>query len=482
MSISSALISARAGLDVVGARAELVATNVANASTPGYVRRALTVSETILGGETAGVQIVGIDRSENERLSTERRRLGSDLAQSNTLSAAWGSLSQRIGDDVESSSLFQHITAFDSALKDAVQSPESTTHANQVVLSANNLVTEFNNLSTLISQQRQQADQDIADSVDTLNASLKQIEDLNRSLASIDRNSAEAAALFDERGRVLDQIAEFLPIQTHTRDSGAIDVLTAEGVYLVAGPAREVSFTAATAVGPGQSLAGGDLSRLMVDDTDITPGVGTFGAVSSGRLGALFTLRDSDLPALETQLDTMAQDMIDRFSGTGIDPTNPVGSPGLFLDTDATAGTGVAGRLQLNALVDPARGGAVWRLRDGLGTVSPGDPGNNTILSNLSNAFETVRTVGVPGLQGGFTATDLIAQLGALAGQKRIQNESVLSSTSLQFDTIQQAEASETGVDIEDEMQDLILIEQAYAANARVIEVANQMVRQLMEI
>lgn len=482
MSISAALNSARAGLNVVGARADLVATNVANASTPGYVRRALTVSETILGGRTAGVQINGIDRSVDVRLTEERRRLGSDMAQADVLSETWGRFSQRIGDDIESSVLFKNMAAFDTALKDAAQSPESTTHANQVVLSANNLVSEFTSISSMITQERQHADQDIAASVDALNASLKDIEDLNRSIASIDRGSAEAAALFDERGRVLDRISEFLPIQAHTRESGAIDVLTSEGVFLVAGNAREVSFTRSNAVGPAQSLAGGTLSGLMVDDTDITPGVGTFGAVSSGSLAALFTLRDTDLPELETQLDTMAQDLIDRFSDPSIDATNPVGSPGLFLDSDATAGTGIAGRLQLNALVDPDQGGAVWRLRDGLGAATPGSPGDNTILSNLSNAFETVRSISVPGLQGGFTATDLVAQLGSLAGQKRVQNESVLSSTTLQFGAVQQAEGDATSVDIEQEMQNLLIIEQAFAANARVIEAASQMVRQLMEI
>lgn len=482
MSISSALITARSGLNVVGARADLVATNVANASTPGYVRRALSVSETILGGKTSGVSISGVDRSVDARLTEERRRLGSDMAQADVLSETWGTLSQRIGDDLESSTLFNNLAAFNAALKDAAQSPESTTHANQVVLSANNLVSEFNSLSSLISQERHRADQDIAASVDVLNAALKNIEELNRSIASIDRSSTEAASLFDERGRVLDQIAEFLPIQTHPRESGTIDVLTSEGVYLVAGPARQVSFDPANAVGSAQSLAGGTLSGLMVDDTDITPGVGTFGAVSSGSLAALFTLRDTDLPELETQLDTMAQDMIDRFSDASIDPTNPIGSPGLFLDSDATAGSGIAGRLQLNALVDPDRGGAVWRLRDGLGATMPGSPGDNTILSGLSNAFDTVRSINVPGLQGGFSATDLVAQLGALAGQKRVQNESVLSSISLQFGAVQQAEADATSVDIEQEMQDLLIIEQAYAANARVIEAAGQMVRVLMEI
>lgn len=482
MSISAALLSARSGLTAVSARADLVATNVANASTPGYVRRSLTVSETILGGETVGVNIVGVERSEDARLSAERRRLGSDMAQSDVLSETWGSLSQRIGDDIDNSLLFRNLSNFDTALKNAAQSPESNTLANEVIQSANSLVSEFNNLSTLISQERQRADQDIATTVEQLNAALLEVENLNASLAGINRTTSQAAALFDERGRVLDRISEFLPIQTFPRESGTIDVLTSEGVYLLAGSAKQIDFTPSTTVAPGISLANGTLSGLSVEGTDITPGALTFGAVSSGSIAALFTLRDTDLTTLETQLDTMAQDLIDRFSDSSIDPTNPIGSPGLFLDTNAAVGDGVAGRLELNSLVDPDRGGAVWRLRDGLGATTQGPPGDNTILVNLSNAFETVRSINAPGLQGGFTATDLIAQLGSLAGQKRIQNETVLSSVSVQFEAVQRAESSATGVDIETEMQDLILIEQAYAANARVIEVANQLIRQLMEV
>ena len=178
----------------------------------------------------------------------------------------------------------------------------------------------------------------------------------------------------------------------------------------------------------------------------------------------------------------MAQDLINRFTDPAVDPTLTLGDPGLFLDTNAAAGDGVAGRLQLNALVDPDRGGAVWRLRDGLGAVAPGPPGDNTILSNLSGAFDTVSNISVPGLQGGFVYSDLVAQIGSLTGQQRIQNESVLSSISLQYQTIQEAEANETGVDIETEMQDLLIIEQAYAANARVIQAASQMLTELMDI
>lgn len=482
MSISSAIVSARSGLDVIGARADLVATNVANATTPGYVRRALSVSETILGSETAGVQVTSIDRSTNERLTSERRLLASDFAQAEILSASWSSLSQRIGEDVESSTLFQRLSSLDAALNDAALSPESTTHANQAVQSAKDLATEFNALSDLINQRRFQADQDIASSIEMVNASLIEVADLNSAIASVDRTSAQAAALFDERGRVLDRIAEHLPIQTFERDSGAIDVLTNEGVYLVAGPARQIEFTPTNVMGTSFSLAGGELSGLTVDGVDMTPGANAAGAVSSGSLAALFTLRDSDLTTLQNQLDTMAQDLIDRFTDPAIDPTLNVGDPGLFLDADPTGGAGIAGRLQINALVDPAQGGAVWRLRDGLGAVTTGNPGDTTILSGLVGALDDVRTVSQPGLQGSYSMSDLIAQLGSLAGQQRIQNEAVRSSVTLQHDALKQAEASETGVDIEQEMQDLLIIEQAYAANARVIEAASQMLNQLIDL
>jgi flagellar hook-associated protein 1 FlgK len=45
VSLSSAIYAARSGLQVSSLRAEIVATNVANATTPGYVRRSVTLSE-----------------------------------------------------------------------------------------------------------------------------------------------------------------------------------------------------------------------------------------------------------------------------------------------------------------------------------------------------------------------------------------------------------------------------------------------------
>ena len=64
----------------------------------------------------------------------------------------------------------------------------------------------------------------------------------------------------------------------------------------------------------------------------------------------------------------------------------------------------------------------------------------------------------------------------------RISSEAVEASTAAQHSIMAEAERQETGVDVDTQMQMLLEIEQAYAANARVIEIANQMMLKLMEL
>ncbi len=482
MSLSSAINAARSGLQVSSLRAEIVATNVANATTPGYVRRSVTLSETVLGGRTVGVTADGIARVADAQIKAQRRELTSDLAQASVLSSTWKSISARIGDTAEGNGLFKNFSDFETALARSIAAPESSSAAAGLLEAARGITRELNSLSEMVTIQRAEADREIADGVGVVNDALKQIQELNTRLSGMNRTTGEAAALIDERQRVLDTIAEYLPIQTVNRDGGTIDVLTTEGVFLVAGRARQIEFNPSTAFGPDISLADGELSGLSIDGVSLTPGAASFGAISGGLFGALFTLRDTDLPNLSAQLDTIAGDLVGRLSDDAIDPTKTPGDPGLFVDPDTAAGAGLAGRISLNAAVDPAQGGVVTRLRDGLGAVMAGPPGNSSILQGLFDAFTAVRSVTTNGFSGSFSSTELAAQMSSMAGQKRIQHDAVMSSTQTQHTIMLEAEQNQTGVDIDVQMQDLMLVEQAYAANARVIEVASQMIKLLMEL
>ncbi|MGA1342243.1 MAG: flagellar hook-associated protein FlgK [Hyphomonas sp.] len=481
MGLSSAISAAKSGLQASSLRAEIAASNVANATTPGYVRRSVTLSESMLGGQSNGVTANGVSRPQDVAVKAARRELTSDVAQANVLASTWQSISSRIGDAANGNGLFKTFSDFETALSRAVATPESSSSASALLTAARNITSELKSLSGMVSTQRSDADREIAEGVSAVNSALKQVETLNNRLAGANRNSPEAAALLDERQRILDAIAEYIPVQAIEREYGKIDIMTPEGVFLLAGNARTIEFTPTPTFGASQTRASGDLSGISVDGVDITPGASSFGAVSSGMLGALFTLRDQELTDLNDQLDTIASDLIGRLSDDAIDPTKTPGDPGLFVDTDPGAGAGLAGRISLNAAVDPQQGGAVWRLRDGLGAAAPGNAGNQSILKGLFDAFTAVQSVSTSGFQGGYSATGMAAQIASLAGQARVSHEAALSSSQAQFVILLEAERSATGVNIDSQMQDLLLIEQAYAANARVIEVAGKMINTLLE-
>lgn len=482
MSLSHAINAARSGLQVSGLRADIVANNVANATTPGYVRRSALLSETLAGPNSVGVHSDGIARASSDGLTAQRQSLSSDRAQASVMASTWQSISTRVGDTAEGSGIFGMMSDLASTLKAAETSPESKTNANAVIDAARALASEFNALADMAANQRAEADREIADGVNVVNQALRQVEELNTRLSSMDRASSGAAALMDERQRVIDTISEYMPVETVPRDFGGVDVVTKEGVYLVAGTARQIEFTPSNSFGPNQTVDSGALSGLSVDGLNLTPGATEYSAVSSGMFGALFTLRDNDLPDFTAQLDTLAGDLMGRLSDGAVDPTKPPGDPGLFVDTAPTGGPGLAGRITVNAAIDPAKGGEIWRLRDGVGAVAEGPPGNGQILSAMVDALTSARSISSSGFQGSFTSSELAATFASRTGQSRISNEAVLSSTSSQHAAALQAEQAQTGVDVDTQMQDLLLIEQSYAANARVIEVAGQMINRLMEL
>jgi flagellar hook-associated protein 1 FlgK len=205
--------------------------------------------------------------------------------------------------------------------------------------------------------------------------------------------------------------------------------------------------------------------------------------IAGGKLAGYFDLRDVQAPALQAKLDAVARDLVERFETPVTDPTLGTGDPGLFTDRGAPLNisdeSGLAGRISVNALVVPAEGGALWRLRDGLGAAAPGDTGNATQLNRLTDALTANRTAGsggfsVPrsavGLAGDFLSGVSVEAQGALSRQSFAQ---------AQTDTLIGAEL-QGGVDTDDEMRKLLVIEQAFAANARVISTIDEMIQTLL--
>lgn len=487
MSITSTLSNAYSGLVATSRAAELVSNNVANALTEGYARQDLAVTSSSLNGIGAGVRVEGIVRAENLIATANRQRADADSANQSTTSNAMARLAAALGQPGEEGALATRFVAFETALQAATETPESAALQAEVVATAGVLVNTINQVSTENRRIRMDADATIQRQVTIVNGSLKKIESINREITLRTSSGSDVAALQDERQRLIDGISQILPIKAVARDHGQIALISQNGAILLDGKAGELGFTATATITPDMTLASGGLSPLTLNGKPVDIGGSGAGLLDGGSLSALFAIRDEIAPGFDTQIDALARDLVERFEDPAVDTTLTLGDPGLFTDAGAAFNPldeiGLAGRISVNAAVDPAQGGAIWRVRDGVNAAVQGEAGASTILRNLVDAMTAPRapaaSLGVAAAGGASTfaagVTALRAQAAALA-----ENEAAYHAG--RATTFRAAELEVTGVDTDREMQHLLLIERSYSANARVIEAADGMLRRLLEI
>lgn len=488
MSISTAFRNAQSGLSVALRRADLVSSNVANALTPGYVRRDLAVSEQSTAGGGAGPKVDGVTRASDVALTRERRLAEGGAAREQAIATAQQALNRALGEPDDAFSLSGKYQQLESSLRALATTPESSPNQSQVLEAARAVVAGVNEVAGRAQQLREEADQAISRDVKYVNDALKQVEDLNQTISLAGNGGRDASSLLDQRQNLINEISKIIPVREIPRDDGGSDLITTEGVFLIAGKAQTLEFTPRGVVTPDLSYDGGAglLSGLTIKGVDITPGGPRPNqAIKGGSLAGNFAVRDQIIPEFTAQIDSLAGDLVQRFEAG--DTTLAAGSPGLFTDNgaayDATKETGLAGRLKLNDLVDPTAGGALFRLRDGLGAVTEGPTGNATIVNSLLDSLREARALS-PGAQlsGLKSAAQAAASIASDVGAKRLSAEQRLSTSQARATSIVDAEQTALGVDTDAELQKLVYIQQAYAANARVLQVAQDMIETLSRI
>ena len=268
------------------------------------------------------------------------------------------------------------------------------------------------------------------------------------------------------------------------------------GVVLPLDPDRDVLATTGAAVAPGSSFASGTLPGVTLNGLDVT------GQLGGGRLGEYVALRDSTLPRYQAEADVLASTLAGRLDAQG-----------LRLFTDARAATvpdpaavlrrrarrsGFAGRIRLEPRGGGEPGPAAGRhpCGGGLGGRSHrlhaepgGRPGRlhrpcSTACSTTASAREAaagapwpaIRTGGLgpdgtlaspfaapPGLEA-YAARVAAAQTGdrAAATEARTEAEALRGALEQKF-------GQQSGVDPDAEMAAMVALQNAYAANARVL-------------
>ena len=482
MGISSALHSAISGLTAASRAAEIVSENIANAQTRGYARRSLELSSNSV---SPGVRILGVHRHADPGIIANRRQSETIFGAAEALAGFHSRFETLVGRATDPGSISMRVADFETSLIEAASRPESPQRLDSTVTGARDLAQSITAASEGLRSMRTQADTAIGVQVDRLNQALQDVQTLNVRITATVANGNGVAALLDQRQMLLDEINQIVPVNVVDRDRGQVALYTDGGAILLDGPAAELSFSPVRDTMPEMTIDNMALSGLEINGVAVRTDSKN-GALRGGTLSAQFEIRDELAISAQADLDAVARDLIERFETASLDSTVAIGDPGLFTDSGAVFSAaneiGLAGRLSLNSSVDPDQGGESWRMRAGLGAVSPGEPGEARQIQAFIQILTERR---MPGSTGFGTGQQTLAGLGTVlmsrAAQNSGQSDRMLSFAAASMTELTRIELAQ-GVDTDAELQALMIIEQAYAANARMIEVADEMMQALLRI
>ena len=484
MSLTSALSNALTGLTATARATDLVSSNVANAMTEGYARRELTLSPREFGGTGGGVHVGGVQRIVDQAVLNDKRLADAAVADAGLRSNFHKRIEGLLGDPGQPTSLSGRIGALNTAFVEAASRPDSEARLAGVLSAAANLTTMFHSVSDEISAARTDADRAIARDVDFANTTLARLDDLNTQIVRQTAIGRDASSLMDQRQAMVDALGKVIPLVEVTRDHNKIALMSRNGAMLLDDSAAVLGFTPTPLVTSGMSLQGGPLSGLTLNGVDMP--MKSPGLLAGGSLSAAFQVRDEMAPIAQTQIDALARDLVARFANPAVDLTLTAGAPGLFTDAggalNPASELGLAGRIEVNALADPARGGELWRLRAGLGAADAGDVANAKLFNSLQAALAKP-TVPASGqfLGAARSMAGLSADFLSQVSSNRLAADSDASYASARQTSLTGLHLA-NGVDTDAEMEKLLQIERAYAANARVIQSVDDMLAEILRI
>ncbi|MEO9466786.1 flagellar hook-associated protein FlgK [Sulfitobacter pontiacus] len=469
MSLSGALNSATAGLHTTQGQSRIAADNVSNAMTPGYVRRE-AVLVTASGGQ-GGAVISEVRREVDATLQRMSRLENSRMTQYQSIQEGLTTYTAYLGQPGDGTSPADRFNDFQNSLTTLVNMPSSNGAQTSVALAAEDLVRSVKGAATTLSTTLNDVNMEIRYEVADLNTALYQLRDLNASGSGFTPGSLEAAQFDEKVDTILDQISGIVDTRIHRSSNGSISLYTVSGAALLEGRVvQDVTFNPSD-------------GTLMAGNQDITPFKDGVRGIQHGSLAGLSELKRETIPQFSQQLDEYARGLIQTFEEA--DASLAPGEAGLFTDNgnafDPANITGLASRLQINSKISSTGEAEVWRIRDGLGATSPGAGSEtvqiNAFLAGLDTAMNAATGTGIP---AEVTLRDFSAEMITSQAATRARAENDFNAAASAAEVVMSARRNSEGVNIDDEMQQLLLIEQSYAANSRVLTAVSEMIDTLI--
>ncbi len=452
------LHAALSGLRVAQQQLTVISNNVANATTPGYMRKILPQSSQVVDatGQILGVQSETMIRKVDLNLEKELWTQISTVSSFDVKATYLDTIEKFHGPTDKERSIAAQIAELKDKFAALSDSPSDGFLQQSTLAQAQQVAQKFNEFGNLITDMRNDAQNEIVAAVDQINDLLGTIAKLNRDIKGDGDLTRSVAGLQDKRDEAIKELAGLIDITSFTRGDGVIVIQTSRGTQLTDEQPTEVFFDPGI-IGPTTTYpasvagiyVGGDpatnLTSIDITDTNV-----------GGKIGGLIDLRDDILVQYQAQNDELAHKLALRMEAQGLrlftDASNTVPSdapPDIsIIPPVAVSYVGFASVIRVNQnIIDN-----IALLQQGTYTsdISIPPASNEVIRRVIQFGFGTVNyqeADGTTDLNVALPATDLQNWLG-LFSQNNVVGGIDLSSFPQIDDTLP------GGGDIADELQD----------------------------
>jgi len=308
MSITLALGAAMSGLQTSQQALDSVARNIANVNTAGYTRKVFEQESLVLAGLGSGVKAAGLSRTIDESLLRDLRRsatLAEDLSVKDTY---YGRVQDMFGTPEDNSSVAHKVNELAESFEALGVDVSSLTQAMNTVQTAQDLADKLANMTDMLQSLRLEADRGLEADVIKVNNLLGQIDTLNAEIVRNENTFLDTGDLKDQRDQALTELSGLMDITYFTRDSGEIIILTNTGRSLLDKSPSTVTHQSVSQTTSELSYEGGNFNPIALDGVDITTDI------SGGSMGGYIDMRDSILPAMQSELDELATRIKDQLN------------------------------------------------------------------------------------------------------------------------------------------------------------------------
>ena len=293
--MSSMLNIGISGLNAAQVALSTVSNNIANASTSGYSEQSVLQSETVTTSNSqwsigSGVNVVAVQRAYSQFLTSALWSANSGLQNATTANTLTSTLNSTLSG---AGNLQTALDSFYSSFSAIANAPSSSSVRQAALGSATSLAAMYNTLGTQFAQQASAVNQQIGDTVSSVNALASQIAALNGQIKQAG-TSANPNALLDQRDSLVQQLAGLAGVSATTASDGSVSVYTSSGETLVSGDQSYALSSGANAYDPAST------DVFDSSGNDITAQLG------GGTLGALISYRDTVLEPAQNALGQSA--------------------------------------------------------------------------------------------------------------------------------------------------------------------------------